>query len=69
MQKLAESPVRSVSVGGGKVDAWYKSCSTVRTLSYGNYGIVLIMSNAGFISSTKSLLMEKRSSSGAISML
>ena len=29
-----------------------KSEMTLRTLNYGNYGIVLIMGNAGFISST-----------------
>ena len=28
-----------------------KSCSTSRTLNYGNYGIFLIMGNAGFLSS------------------
>ena len=31
---------------------WYKSCTSLRTLHYGNYGIVLIMGNAGFIPST-----------------
>ena len=28
------------------------SCNTSRTLNYGNYGIFLIMGNAGFTSST-----------------
>ena len=27
---------------------WTKSCMTLRTLNYGNYGIFLIMGNAGF---------------------
>ena len=30
----------------------YKSCVTLRTLNYGNYGIFLILGNARFISST-----------------
>ena len=30
----------------------YKSCTTLRTLNYGNYGLSLFMSNAGFMSST-----------------
>ena len=29
-----------------------KSCMTLRTLNYGNYGIFLIMGNAGFCPST-----------------
>ena len=29
-----------------------KSCITFRTLNYGNYGVFLIMGDAGFISST-----------------
>ena len=29
-----------------------KSCLTLRTLNYGNYGIFCFMGNAGFISST-----------------
>ena len=33
---------------------WYKSCITLRTLTCGNYGIFLIMGDAGFISSTES---------------
>ena len=36
-----------VSYGG-----WTKSCMTLRTLNYGNYGIFLIMGNAGFCPST-----------------
>ena len=28
-----------------------RECMTLRTLNYGNYGIFLIMGNAGFISS------------------
>ena len=31
---------------------WTKSCMTLRTLNYGNYGIFLIMGNAGFCPST-----------------
>ena len=31
-----------------------KSCMTLRTLNYGNYGIFLIMGNAGFCPSTVS---------------
>ena len=31
---------------------WCKSCITLRTLNYGNYGVFPIMGNAGFISST-----------------
>ena len=33
---------------------WTKSCMTLRTLNYGNYGIFLIMGNAGFCPSTVS---------------
>ena len=29
-----------------------ESCITLRTLNYGNYGIFLILGNAGFIAST-----------------
>ena len=29
-----------------------KACITLRTLNYGNYGILLIMGSAGFITST-----------------
>ena len=36
--------------GSYSVDA-LKSCITLRTLNYGNFGIFLIMGNAGFISS------------------
>ena len=32
-----------------------KSCTTFRTLNYGNYGVYLIMGNAGFLSSTVGL--------------
>ena len=32
-----------------------KSCITLRTLNYGNYGIFLIMGNAGFCPSTVGL--------------
>ena len=31
---------------------WTKSCMTLRTLKHGNYGIFLIMGNAGFCPST-----------------
>ena len=31
---------------------WTKPCMTLRTLNYGNYGIFLIMGNAGFCPST-----------------
>ena len=34
-----------------------KSCMTLRTLNYGNYGIFLIMGNAGFCPSTVSLVV------------
>ena len=34
---------------------WTKSCMTLRTLNYGNYGIFLIMDSAGFCPSTVSL--------------
>ena len=34
------------------VDDKKKPCITLRTLNYGNYGTLLIMGNAGFISST-----------------
>ena len=30
----------------------YKSCMTFRSINYGNYGMFLVMGNAGFISST-----------------
>ena len=39
----------------GVDDIKHKSCITLRTLNYGNYGIILIMGNAGFISSTVAL--------------
>ena len=32
----------------------FKSCITLRTRSYGNYGIFLVMGNAGFISRMES---------------
>ena len=42
--------------GVGRVSGWYggwtKSCMTLRTLNYGNYGIFLIMGHAGFCPST-----------------
>ena len=31
---------------------WYKSCITLGTLDYGNYGICLFLGTAGFLSST-----------------
>ena len=37
---------------------WYKSCITLRTLNYGNYGRFLILGTAGFISSTVCLTWE-----------
>ena len=38
--------------GIGTYGWWTKSCMTLRTLNYGNYGIFLIMGNAGFCPST-----------------
>ena len=35
-----------------KIQNLSKSCMTLRTLNYGNYGIFLIMGNAGFCPST-----------------
>ena len=32
----------------GSYGRWTKSCMTLRTLNYGNYGIFLIMGHAGF---------------------
>ena len=36
------------------VDVTYRSCITLMTLNYGSYGIVLMMGNAGIVSSTVS---------------
>ena len=33
---------------------------TLRTLNYGNYGIFLILGNAGFISSTVSVFLREQ---------
>ena len=35
---------------GGNVDVFESCITLLRTLNYGNYGIFLIMGNAGFIS-------------------
>ena len=37
---------------------------TLRTLNYGNYGIFLIMGNAGFCPSTVSLLLRQEDTEG-----
>ena len=40
-------------------DQGFRGCITARTLNYGNYGIFIIMGNAGLISSTVGLRVER----------
>ena len=41
-----------LTLGGGGGRMTLISCTTLRTLNYGNYGLFLLMGNAGFIPST-----------------
>ena len=42
---------------------WTKSCMTLRTLNYGNYGIFLLMGHAGFCPSAVFAAVPSASSS------
>ena len=66
MSSLASQSDTCASLGS--YGSWTKSCMTLRTLNYGNYGIFLIMGNAGFCPSAV-LICYYYSSSCTMSIL